>query len=190
MGIPHIAVGDLLRAEMEKKTELGCAASAFMEKGELVPDSIALQMLLDRLNRADCKEGAILDGTSRKRSQAEFLLSHLPEGKTLAIYFDMASESLVTRILGRKTCLDCGASYHFESHPETTQGECNRCRGALVKRKDDTAEVLAQRVKVFQTNIGPVLDFYSERQLLHRIDANQPISQVFEEIESALNSRR
>ncbi len=180
--IPHIALGDLLREEVEKKTGLGLLASSYMEKGELVPDDLVLSMLKMRLNSADCAQGAVLDGTSRKRSQAEFLLANLPKGKYEAIYFSIDRDLLKERILGRKVCSKCSFVCHETLLPEKEKGFCDRCSSVLIQRKDDNMAAFLQRLAIFEEYITGVCDFYKEMGILRSVNAAEPIELLFQSL--------
>ncbi len=186
--LPHISVGDLLRISIQENTELGLAAKVFVDRGDLVPDDLVLNMLAERISQPDCEQGAILDGTSRKPSQAEYLFKLLANDQAIAIYFEIPNASLYERIEGRKCCHKCGAIFHNKFYMEKEEGICDRCTSPLFKREDDTSEVLKNRLKGFDQQIDLVLSFYKNKNILYKINAYQPIEQVNLEIVQLLEN--
>ena len=157
-----------------------------MEAGQLVPDALVLDMLFDRVQGADCNEGYILDGFPRTAVQAEALeasLEQMPGSQALSvIQFVVPDEVLVSRISGRLVCGACGAVYHRTAKPPLVEGQCNACEGTVVQRKDDSAEVVLERLQVYRKQTAPLVDYYEERGVLSRIDADGSMDDVFDQL--------
>ena len=181
LGAPHVASGDLLRTHREQDTRLGRQARAYMDRGDLVPDALVIDMILDRLVRPDAAEGALLDGFPRTCPQAEALEARLAErggGVKAAIYVDVPMHVLVDRLAGRWLCRACQASYHEIFNPPARAGRCDLDQGELYQRSDDKREVVSKRVEVYLRDTLPVVEHYEELGLLRRVDGNQPIAAV------------
>jgi adenylate kinase len=181
LGVPHVASGDLLREHREQGTTLGLAAKEYMDRGDLVPDSLVVDMIVDRLNQRDASRGALLDGFPRTIAQAVALEARLAQraGKIRrAIYVEVPTDVLVERLAGRWLCKTCQASYHEIFNPPAVAGECDRCDGELYQRTDDKREVVANRVAVYLRDTLPVVERYDRLGLLQRVDGNQSISAV------------
>lgn len=175
LGVPHIATGDLFRAEMEAKTELGVLAESFIAYGNLVPDEIVNRIMHERLAQDDC-EGFVLDGYPRTLPQAQDLdetLNGLNRPITVAINIDVPDDLIVERAVGRLVCPDCGAIFHLTSKPPRTMGVCDVCRGLLQTRKDDQPSTVRHRLEVYHRITLPVLEFYRERTILRPVDGTQ-----------------
>jgi len=189
MNLPHVAAGDLFRQAIEARTEIGLLAKSYMDKGELVPDDVAIKMILERINQPDCTSGCLLDGFPRTLHQAGILDQALEErGKNIdkAIYIEVPSEVLVKRISGRLLCRTCQASYHIVNSPPKTPGRCDECGGELYRRPDDKEETVKERLNVFFAQTLPMLDYYRKQGKLIKVNGNQEIQKVTEEILSAL----
>jgi adenylate kinase len=181
LGIPHVASGDLLRDHRRRGTPLGQAAQSYMDRGDLVPDELVVDMIIDRLDQPDATSGALLDGFPRTVAQAQALEARLlqRDGRVRrAIYIDVATEALVDRLAGRWLCHDCHASYHEIYSPPAHVGLCDRCGGRLYQRSDDKREVVANRVSVYLRDTLPVVDRYDRMGILQRVDGNQSIDFV------------
>ena len=181
LGVPHVASGDLLREHRDQGTNLGRAARAYMDRGDLVPDSLVVDMIVDRLEQPDARRGALLDGFPRTIAQAEALESRLCQrgGRIRrAIYVEVPTEVLVERLAGRWLCKSCQASYHEIFNPPAIAGVCDRCDGDLYQRPDDKREVVANRVAVYLRDTLPVVERYDQLGLLQRVDGNQSIEAV------------
>jgi adenylate kinase len=181
LGIPHVASGDLLREHRERGTALGRAAQEYMDRGDLVPDALVMDMIAERLDRPDASEGALLDGFPRTVAQAEALDVRLRQRGgcvRVAIYVEVPTEVLVERLAGRWLCRDCQASYHQVFNPPVVKGMCDVCCGELYQRTDDKREVVANRVAVYLRDTLPVVERYERKGVLQRIDGNQSISAV------------
>lgn len=181
LGVPHVASGDLLREHRQRGTELGRAAQSYMDRGDLVPDALVVDMIADRLAQTDAHRGALLDGFPRTLAQDEAMEKRLAErgsGVRLAIYVDVPLDVLVERLAGRWLCRCCQASYHERFNPPRRQAICDRCEGELYQRSDDKREVVANRVSVYLRDTLPVVERYERRGLLQRIDGDRPIDCV------------
>jgi len=190
IGIAHIATGDLLRAAVAGRSELGRAAQAYMSRGELVPDALVIDMIDHRLQENGPDPSFMLDGFPRTVAQAEALESmlgrqHLPLDHVLCL--DVPREELVRRLSGRRTCTQCGAMCHVIFDPPATAGVCDRCGGALIQRDDDREETIRARLVVYDTSTAPLTAFYRSRSLLREIDGTGSPAQVFERVVAQLN---
>jgi adenylate kinase len=171
MGVPHIATGDLFRAEIDSESELGKLAREYIMHGNLVPDDVVNAMMRTRLAQEDCV-GFVLDGYPRTVQQAEALeetLSQLERPLRVALHLDTPDEALVERAVGRLVCSQCGAIYHLKSKPPQLMGICDICRGVLVVREDDQPSTVRHRLAVYHRLTQPVLKFYGARSLLRTI---------------------
>jgi adenylate kinase len=181
LDIPHVASGDLLRAHRRQGTPLGAAAQAYMDKGDLVPDQLVVDMVMERLEQPDARRGALLDGFPRTRSQAETLDEMLAARKRAvrtALYLDVPTPVLVERIAGRWLCPSCQASYPGRSSGPPGNGACAECRDRLYQRPDDRPEVVQHRIEVYLSATTPVIDHYARRRLLVTIDGDRAVSSV------------
>jgi adenylate kinase len=181
LGFPHVASGDLLREHRRRGTPLGRAARQYMDRGDLVPDALVVDMIIDRLDQPDATRGALLDGFPRTIAQAEALEDRLADrgGKIrCAIYVEVPTDVLVERLAGRWLCSTCQASYHEIFNPPAIACVCDRCDGELYQRTDDKREVVANRVAVYLRDTLPVVERYDRLGLLQRVDGNQSIEAV------------
>ena len=179
--IPHISTGDIFRANLKNGTELGKQAQSFMDKGELVPDSVTNEMVKDRLGNADVANGFLLDGFPRNTNQAQVLDSILAEKKmpldaVLELKIDNAE--IIKRLAGRRTCRGCGASSHVVFEKPKVDGVCDKCQGQLYQREDDKEEVIARRLEVYTEQTAPIIDYYSKAGLLKSISALGDVSEI------------
>ncbi len=189
--IPHISTGDIFRANIKNGTELGQRAKAFMDKGQLVPDSLTVELVEDRLSKDDTKAGFMLDGFPRTIFQAEALDTVLEKMSTnldyvINIVVDPAV--LVERAVGRRICKDCGATYHVKFNPSKVDGVCDVCSGELYQRSDDNEETVSNRIKVYATETAPLVDFYDKVGKVVSIDGLQEIEKVFSDIQKAIGA--
>ena len=170
--MPHIATGDLFRAEIESGSDAGVLANSYIKHGNLVPNEVVNAMMRSRLAQSDC-ESFVLDGYPRTVQQAGALheiLQQLERPLTLAIDIEVPDEAIVERAVGRLLCPDCGAIYHLTSKPPRLLGVCDVCRARLSVREDDQPSTVRHRLSVYHRITKPVLRFYDERNLLHRVD--------------------
>jgi adenylate kinase len=173
--IPHISTGDILREAARKKTGLGLAAKAKMDKGELVPDDVISPIVEERLSRPDCREGAILDGFPRTIAQAQFLdgiLERTGLGEPLVLYIHLDAESVVKRLTGRRTCSICGEIYNVYLNPPRQVGFCDKDGGKLVQRADDNEEAIRTRLKAYEEDTLPLVGYYRKKNALREVDGN------------------
>ena len=180
--IPHISTGDIFRANIKGQTELGMKAKSFMDQGMLVPDEITIGMLLDRIHEADCAGGYVLDGFPRTIPQAESLTKALAEmgtGIDYAINVDVPDDNIVSRMSGRRACLNCGATYHVAFNPPKTENVCNTCGQSLVLRDDDKPETVKKRLDVYHQQTQPLIDYYKKAGVLKEVDGTQNMEDVF-----------
>ena len=187
--IPHISTGDIFRENIKNGTELGKKAQEYMNKGELVPDDLVIEIATTRLLADDCKEGFLLDGFPRTVYQAEKLDAFLEEhGMKLdkVIDIEVEKEELITRLTGRRVCKACGASYHVVNIPPKTEGICDNCGGELFQRADDTIETVENRIEVYIEQTMPLVDYYTAAGNIAVIDGALPLDTVFDAIVEAI----
>ena len=172
LGIPQISTGDMLRAAVADRTELGLKAREFMDAGKLVPDEVVIGLVEDRLEKEDCKNGFMLDGFPRTGAQAETLtemLNRKTRSIDSVILLDVDDEDLVLRITGRRTCGSCGAIYHLTYSPPAEEGVCKCGSKDLQQREDDNEITVRQRLKTYHAQTAPLISFYETRGVLKRI---------------------
>ena len=190
-GIPHISTGDIFRANIKNGTELGKKAKEFMDKGQLVPDELTVEILLDRVANDDCKNGYVLDGFPRTIPQADVLdaeLTKLGDKVDFAVNVDVPDENIVRRMSGRRACLKCGATYHIEHIPPKKEGICDKCGSELVQREDDKPETVQNRLSVYHEQTQPLIDYYDKKNILKTVDGTKDMQEVFNEIVKILNA--
>lgn len=180
-GIAHISTGDMLRAELRAGTPLGQQAQGYMNRGELVPDEVILGMVQSRIEQADCANGFLFDGFPRTVAQADALAALCAVDRVVNI--DVPQERLVARISGRRMCPDCGAAYHVSTHPD---GRCGKCGGTLYQREDDREETVRNRLRVYEEQTQPLIEYYAARGLLVTVDGDESIERVTEAIAQAV----
>lgn len=186
--VPHISSGDLLRAAIEQDTPLGLEAKAFMDRGELVPDSLLLRVMEERLQEKDCSPGFILDGFPRTIPQAEaldVLLERMGASLDGVVSISVPRSELIRRMGGRRTCRSCGASYHVVFNPPRVAGVCDRCRSSLCQREDDKDATIEARLDVYERQTAPLLALYGKRGILHTIDGVGEQAQVLDRVLNA-----
>jgi adenylate kinase len=189
--IPHISTGDMFRSAIKEGTVLGLQAKSFMDKGELVPDEVTIGIVRERLSKADCEKGFLLDGFPRTVPQAEALetiLSDLNREIDFVINIDVKKELLMERLTGRRICKSCGSTYHLVFNPPATEGVCDRCNGELYQRADDNEETVQNRLEVNLKQTKPLLDFYETKGYLRNINGQQDIRKVFADLDELLGS--
>jgi len=189
--IPHISTGDMFRAAIKNQTKLGLEAKSYMDKGALVPDEVTIGIVKDRLLEDDCKKGFLLDGFPRTIAQAEALDAFLKEnGIKLDAVLDVnvPAEILVRRMVGRRVCKTCGATYHVEFNPSKVEGVCDNCGSPLIQRADDTEDTAKNRLSVYDNQTAPLLEFYKKQNILKTVNGDQPLDKVFDDIKSVLGA--
>jgi adenylate kinase len=191
LGIPQIASGDLFREHFRNETELGKLAHRYIDKGELVPDDVTVEMVRERLLCNDCAGGAILDGFPRTTVQAEALESFLGEMQNPVIitpFIHVSSEVLLRRLSGRLTCQKCGHVFHIEFSPPELPGKCDFDGSLLYQREDDTEETQRRRIQVYYDQTTPLLNYYRQRDLLVEINGDQPMEAVHRDLVAAIQN--
>ena len=190
LNLTHIASGDLFRQALEQGTKLGMQAESYMEKGELVPDGITTQMVLERLSAPDSEAGVILDGFPRNLEQAEALDEALAgQNKAIdkVVSIKVPAEELLRRLSGRWVCRHCQAVYNIIESPPKVRGKCDKCGGELYQRPDDTAETAKKRLEVYFVQTAPLIDYYRQRGKLLEIDGEGSVDEVTQRIVAALH---
>jgi len=189
--IPQISTGDILREALKQGTPLGVEAKKYMDQGLLVPDDLVVKIVEERLQQEDCKPGFILDGFPRTVAQAEALdttLSRMGLNLEHTLSIEVDEEELIKRLTGRRICRKCGESYHIAFNPPRQEGICNSCQGALYQRDDDKEETIRNRLKVYQDQTAPLINFYKNKNILHSIAGIGSIEEITERINSVINS--
>jgi adenylate kinase len=179
--IPHVSTGDIFRANIKNQTPIGIVAKSYIDKGQLVPDEVTVEIVKQRLNEPDCQKGYLLDGFPRNVYQAEELDKISNVEKVIDIEVDL--NKLLKRITGRRVCA-CGESYHVDFLEGKT--ECARCGGKLYQRADDNEATVNERLSVYQKQTAPLIDYYKKAGKLVVIDGDKAIDEVFEEIVNKL----
>lgn len=188
--IPHISTGDIFRYNIKNETELGREVKSYLDQGALVPDTLTVRIVKDRLNQADCANGFLLDGFPRTIAQAEELdesLSEQNETLDAVINIDVQKEVLITRLSGRRVCKDCGETYHAVNKPPKQAGVCDVCGGPVIHRADDTEDTVRNRISVYEEQTAPLIAYYEQKGLLFTVDGTEPVHVVQEKIFSALD---
>ena len=181
LGIPTISTGNILRAAVKAGTPIGLKAQSYMQAGQLVPDEVIIGIMRERLQESDCANGYILDGMPRTIPQAEALVAGGVD-IDVALSIEIADEVIVERMSGRRTCPDCGASYHVVNSPSKVEGVCDKCGAQLTIRKDDEPEVVKARLVTYHKETEPLTDFYAKLGKLKTVDNQPSIAQTSEEI--------
>ena len=189
--IPHISTGDIFRANIKNGTELGKKAKSYMDKGQLVPDELTLDLIMDSFKQDDCKNGDVLDGFPRTIPQAEALDTALKakgEKVDFAIDVDVPDENIVKRMGGRRACVGCGATYHVVYSPTKVEGVCDKCGEELIVRDDDKPETVLNRLEVYHNQTQPLIDYYNEQGILKSVDGTVDMKDVFNAIVDILGA--
>jgi len=188
--IPQISTGDILRAAVKEGTPLGKEAKSYMDKGGLVPDSVVIGIVEERIQEPDCVKGYMLDGFPRTVPQAEALdgmLSNLSAQIDHVVSIEVASEELIKRLTGRRTCRECGAGYHVMFDPPKAEGVCNKCGGDLYQRDDDNEGTVKSRLDVYDSQTLPLIDYYKVQGKIRPIDGVGEMKEIFERITTVLS---
>ena len=183
--IPHISTGDIFRANIKNNTPLGAKAKSYMDKGELVPDELVIELIMDRFAQDDCVNGYVLDGFPRTIPQAEELdkaLKSVNDNLDYAIDGEVPDDNIINRMSGRRACVNCGATYHIVHNPPKVENECDTCNGELILRDDDKPETVKNRLDVYHTQTEPLLKYYTEKGILYTVDGTQDMDTVFDSI--------
>jgi len=181
LNLAYIATGDLFRQAIEQGTELGIQVKSYMEKGVLVPDSISIRMVLERISAPDCESGVVFDGFPRNLEQAEALNKALAkQAKAIdrVVYIKVSEAELLKRLSGRWVCRQCQATYHAINSPPKVWGKCDRCGGKLYQRPDDAVDTVKKRIEVYFTETAPLIDYYTRAGKLVEVDGEGSIDEV------------
>ena len=188
-GIPHISTGDIFRANIKNGTELGAKAKQYMDKGELVPDELVVDLVIDRFKEPDCANGYVLDGFPRTIPQAEALdkaLTAIGENVDYAINVEVPDDNIINRMGGRRACVGCGATYHVVYSPTKVEGKCDTCGGDLIIRDDDKPETVKNRLAVYHEQTQPLIDYYTRKGIIKEVDGTVDMNDVFKAITDIL----
>lgn len=187
--IVHISTGDIFRKNISEKTKLGLEAQSYINKGLLVPDELTIDIVKDRLNNDDCKNGFLLDGFPRTVNQAEALERFLNEkGDKIeyALLIKVPESHILERMTGRRVCVNCGATYHVKFNPPKISGKCDVCSDNVVQRKDDSEETVKERLDVYNKQTEPLVEYYNSKGVIYSIDGTQDIEDVFKSVSDIL----
>ena len=182
LGVPQISTGDILRRAIKDQTPTGLAAKSYIDKGQLVPDSVVIDIVRERLAQNDCANGYLLDGFPRTVPQAQALATFADIDVVIDI--EVSDEALTKRLSGRRVCLACGGTYHVATLNGATT--CAKCGAELIQRDDDKAETVLNRLSVYHAQTAPLIEFYTEKGLLKAIDGAKPMDECFDAILNAL----
>ncbi len=188
-GIPQISTGDMLRAAVANQTPLGLEAKKYMDAGQLVPDSVVIGLVKERIQQPDCKNGYMLDGFPRNVSQAEALdkmLGELNQKIDHVICIEVPEDELIQRLTGRRTCRQCGAGFHVIFDPPKKEGVCDKCEGELYQRDDDNVATVTSRLKVYKEQTEPLIVYYEKQGKLRKINGLGSIDEIFARITAVL----
>jgi adenylate kinase len=188
-GIPQISTGDMLRAALKEGTPLGLEAKTYMDKGALVPDSVVIGLVKERIQKSDCGKGYMLDGFPRNVSQAEALDKMLAELKQKiddVISIEVPSGELLGRLTGRRTCRSCGGGFHIMFDPPKKDGVCDKCGGELYQRDDDNETTVKSRLEVYDKQTKPLIDYYQKQTKLRGIPGVGAMEEIFTRITKVL----
>ena len=185
LNIPHIATGDMLRENVANKTELGIKAKSFMDKGALVPDELVIEMIKERLNRDDCKNGFILDGFPRTINQADEIAKGVKIERVVNI--QASDDVIIDRIGKRRVCSKCDFIYHLEYIKPNREGICDKCSGTLYQREDDKPEAVKERLKVYKEKTEPLINYYKDKNLLADVDGSGTPEEEFDLVLKAVS---
>lgn len=189
--IPHISTGDIFRANIKNGTELGKKAKTYMDQGLLVPDELVVDLVVDRVQQEDCKNGYVLDGFPRTIPQAESLdaaLEKLGDKIDYAVNVEVPDENIINRMGGRRACVGCGATYHIVYNPTKVEGVCDACGEKLILRDDDKPETVQKRLTVYHDQTQPLIDYYSKSGVMKEVDGTVDMEDVFAAIVDILGA--
>lgn len=190
-GIPHISTGDIFRANIKNRTKLGEKAKAYIDQGLLVPDELTCDLVVDRVQEEDCRNGYVLDGFPRNIPQAEVLheaLTKLGQKIDVAVNVDVPDENIINRMSGRRACVGCGATYHVEFNAPKTENVCDVCGEKLILRDDDEPETVKKRLDVYHEQTQPLIRYYKEEGILKSVDGTVDMEDVFQAIVTILGA--
>ncbi len=185
LNIPHISTGAIIRSAIREKTPLGILAEGYIAKGQLVPDEVAIDMVVQRVKEADCENGYILDGFPRTLPQAR-AMDETGLEIDVALNLVVQDDVIVKRLAGRRECKVCAAPYHVENNPPKKDGICDRCGGELITRADDVPDTIRERLSVYHSQTEPLIEFYREKELLVNVTGCETIEDTTEAVLKAL----
>ena len=188
--MPQISTGDILRAAVKEGTPLGKEAKSFMDKGQLVPDSVVIGIVEERIQQPDCQRGYMLDGFPRTVPQAEALDEMLKKRKSKidhVVSIEVATDELVKRLTGRRTCRECGEGFHIHSKPPKKAGKCDKCGAELYQRDDDNEKTVTARLQVYENQTFPLIEYYRKQGKLRPVDGVGEMKTIFERITKVLS---
>ncbi|MEK7841323.1 MAG: adenylate kinase [Deltaproteobacteria bacterium] len=191
-GIPHISTGDILRAAVRDKTELGVKAKAYMDKGALAPDDLVVEIVAERVKMDDCKAGFILDGFPRNIPQAEaveMMLGALGKKTDKVINIQVSHREIIKRLSGRWVCRNCGEGYHIIFNPPMEDKKCDKCKGEIYQRDDDKEDTILARLKVYDEQTSPLIDFYKKKGSLVTVDGIGGFQEITEKIVNVVKGK-
>jgi adenylate kinase len=187
---PHISTGDILREAVKNGTALGMKAKSYMDKGELVPDEVVTGIVVERLAKEDARKGFILDGFPRTLNQAKDLdkeLKTISSGIDMVLYFEIPEKIAIERLTGRRVCKKCGANYHIKNIPPKKEGVCDKCGSSLFQRPDDTIETVKNRLKVYEAQTSPLIDYYTKKGVLKKVSGALDVQELFKVLSQAFS---
>ena len=188
--MPQISTGDILRAAVKEGTPLGKEAKSFMDKGQLVPDSVVIGIVEERIHQPDCQRGYMLDGFPRTVPQAEALDEMLKKRKSKidhVVSIEVATDELVKRLTGRRTCRECGEGFHIHSKPPKKAGKCDKCGAELYQRDDDNEKTVTARLQVYENQTFPLIEYYKKQGKVKPVDGLGEMKTIFERITKVLS---
>jgi adenylate kinase len=191
--IAKISTGDLLRGAVRNQTKLGLEAKMYMDQGKLVPDSVVIGLVREKLEEASCANGFVLDGFPRTTIQADELGRVLAQKKMAldrVVNFEVPREAVIKRLSGRRSCPKCQATYHVDFAPPQKDGVCDRCGESLVQRSDDRREAIETRLQVYEEQTAPLIQYYRDKQMLSHVDGSGAVDAVFEKLTKVLEPYR
>jgi len=192
-GLLHVSTGDILRSAVKNGTEIGKKAKSYMTRGELVPDLIVIDLVKERISKDDGKNGFLLDGFPRTERQAEELDRALKEMKRSVdkvLYFKTSPSVSVKRLSGRRVCKVCGANFHLVNMPPKRQGICDYCDGALIQRNDDTEATINNRLRVYESETGPLIGYYKKEGTLEEVNGDLDVDELFRNIRKFFSEKK
>ena len=191
LNVPQISTGDMFRADVDEGSPMGSKAKEYMDRGKLVPDDVVIGVVGERLAKDDCKKGFILDGFPRTQDQAEALdglLQKMASQLDHVVVIEVPDDFLVERLTGRRTCKGCGYMHHIKYDAPTVEGVCDKCGGELYQRDDDREETIRQRLTTYHGQTKPLVDFYSGKGLVRKIDGTGTMMEVQDAVQKAIGA--
>ena len=179
--MPHISTGDILREAVKAQTQIGLKAKVYMDKGELVPDDVVIEMVAQRVAKPDCEKGFMLDGFPRTAAQARALdatLEKLKRPIDLVLYFKTSVETIIQRLSGRRVCRVCGENYHVKNIPPKAAGKCDKCGGELYQRGDDKEATILNRIKVYEKTVPEIISYYEDKGILRTVSGDYDVDEA------------